>query len=347
MPARQVSLMGLCIALALSCPPAQACSTFASKVNDEVVVGKNLDWFESTGALIFSPAGRRKHGLYPDAEKLFHWRASYSSLTFVQHSLDHPLGGMNQKGLVVEILVGAKMLSKPSEKRPNLNSVQFIQYLLDTFQNVKEVATHLPQRSREFAVVPLRGTPSVKYFVADKFGESLVLEYDEDNLRIYDSSPVPLTNNSPYEISLAHLQSGALSAELQTLGYLQASRSRKELKSAELVSWGFRGLNFLKGNTKADARDFNAAWQVLYFPKQNRISWRVDTRKEQTCHLSWTQNLWNLKRIIVHSLDCQPDEAWTDLTAYENESIFLRSAYSERDILSLQQLWDYFLSVTR
>jgi choloylglycine hydrolase len=67
------------------------------------------------------------------------WTSKYGSATFNQHGREFPLGGMNEAGLIVETMVleDGEYLSPGS--RPEVETLQWVQYQLDNFSTIEEV----------------------------------------------------------------------------------------------------------------------------------------------------------------------------------------------------------------
>ena len=85
---------------------------------------------------------------------------------------EFPNGGINDAGLVVEVLVLQGSVFAKADARPVVNEVQFVQYLLDQAATMEEAVT-LAQAVRVTPVfAPLH------YFVCDDSNACAALEYD-------------------------------------------------------------------------------------------------------------------------------------------------------------------------
>src|ERR671919_752532 len=78
-----------------------ACSTFCVTLGDHRLFGKNYDFEIGDGLLMVNPAGLRKRGSLADGPE---WTARHGSVTFNQFGRDTPMGGMNESGLVIELM---------------------------------------------------------------------------------------------------------------------------------------------------------------------------------------------------------------------------------------------------
>src|SRR5690606_17640644 len=88
------------------CEHALSCTTFGYSSNQGLIFGKMLDWDEDHGMLIVNKRNMAKQGLTLEGGPYAKWVSKYGSLTFNQHGREFPMGGVNEAGLVVEVMVG-------------------------------------------------------------------------------------------------------------------------------------------------------------------------------------------------------------------------------------------------
>lgn len=81
-----------------------SCTTFFINTPNHKVFGRNYDWMIGTGKIIQNKRGVIKNSLVKQNEQSISWTSKYGSVTFNQFDKEFPLGGMNEKGLVVEVL---------------------------------------------------------------------------------------------------------------------------------------------------------------------------------------------------------------------------------------------------
>lgn len=182
---------------------ADACSTFYFGSTPSGLIGKSYDWHQSHGLLMVNKRGVQKKSLTViPSQKALNWKSKYGSVTFNQHGKEFPLGGMNEKGLTVEILwLAASVYPKPDEK-PVLNELQWIQYQLDSAANVSEAI----EAASGLRVANLYA--KVHYFVCDKLGECATFEYLDGKLVYHSGKDLlakVLTNNT-YSESVKYLK---------------------------------------------------------------------------------------------------------------------------------------------
>lgn len=82
-----------------------SCTTFVLKNSNNLVFGRNLDWFSDNGIVVINKLNIKKTALVFPPEKPVTWTSRYGSITFNQFGKEFPFGGINEKGLVVELMV--------------------------------------------------------------------------------------------------------------------------------------------------------------------------------------------------------------------------------------------------
>src|SRR5436305_3006577 len=84
--------------------PALACTTFCLKNRGEVLFGGNYDWDIGDGLVFVNKRGVAKTAADVDSPNPAKWVSEYGSVTFNQYGRENPMGGMNEAGLVVEVM---------------------------------------------------------------------------------------------------------------------------------------------------------------------------------------------------------------------------------------------------
>ena len=109
--------------------PADACTTFMLSRGGEHVVGKSYDWFMGQGLVIVNKRGVAKQSLpAKPGDRAAQWVSRHASVTFNQYGREFPAGGMNDAGLVVEVMWLDSSEYERADRRPSLNELQWIQY---------------------------------------------------------------------------------------------------------------------------------------------------------------------------------------------------------------------------
>ena len=166
---------------------AQACTTFCLHKGPRALFGKNYDWSVPDGLLVVNKRGVEKTAPLPPPEHPARWVSKHGSVTFNQYGREFPSGGMNEAGLAIEIMWLDETRWPDPDGRPSLGSLEWIQYQLDNFSTVGEVAGHLQD---------LRVTSQAKvhYLACDKSGACITVEFlDGKPVHHEGLGPLPTT----------------------------------------------------------------------------------------------------------------------------------------------------------
>ncbi len=201
-----LTLVAGAVFLSASVERAQAC-TRAVYLGPEgrIITGRTMDWKEDMDThLYIFPRGMERHGA-AGADSL-RWTSRYGSVIasiYEGGSAD----GMNEKGLVVNILYLAESQYPPADDpRPGLCISAWAQYVLDRHATVAEAVAELKKRA--FKVVPVtapNGAPgTVHLSISDPTGDSAIFEYINGELIIHHGREYQVMTNSPqYDQQLA------------------------------------------------------------------------------------------------------------------------------------------------
>jgi penicillin V acylase-like amidase (Ntn superfamily) len=180
-----------------------ACTTFFLNKNGQLVFGRNYDWVTETGTVNINLRGSLKTSL--DEGKTFQWVAKYGSIAFNQYGKEFPTGGMNEKGLVVELMWLSESKFPDPDHRPALNVLQWIQYQLDNCSTIDDVIA----TDASIRINPQ--SPPQHYLVADAAGNAATIEFLNGKMVVHKGSalPVAVLANSPYESSIKAVKEAA------------------------------------------------------------------------------------------------------------------------------------------
>ena len=176
------------------------CTAFLLLNKGRPVVGKNYDWSIENGLLIVNKKGVQKTAVQYKDEKYgqpVKWKSKFGSITFNQFGRELPMGGMNEAGLVVEVLMLSDTVYPEPDSRPSISVLQWVQYQLDNFRETKEVI----ESNAHLRILPSLSGPGMHYFISDRNGHSAVVEFLDGELRCYTEKtmPVRVLTNSTYE----------------------------------------------------------------------------------------------------------------------------------------------------
>lgn len=167
--------------------------------------GRTLDYERSYGEQItVTPRG------YPIRLRTGEALERHYAMIGMAHVEDgYPLyyDAVNEKGLGMAGLnfVGNAVYHQPDPGRDNVETFEFIPWVLGRCATVKEARTRLGRLNLTGgAFSAALGAASLHWIIADKSG-ALVVESVEDGLRLYDNPAGVLTNNPPFDMQLFNL----------------------------------------------------------------------------------------------------------------------------------------------
>ena len=178
-----------------------ACTVFVMARNGAVLAAKNLDWPVGEGVLVVNGRGVNKVAFAEDPGiHVLTWRSRFGSATVNLLGREFPLGGINERGLVIEE-ASYSPSRYPRGHGPVVNEFQWIQYHLDTCADTAEVLASL-ERIR---IVPILAR--LHYLVCDAAGRAALVEFIAGKVRVYTGNdlPVPVMTNTSYANSLKSL----------------------------------------------------------------------------------------------------------------------------------------------
>jgi choloylglycine hydrolase len=265
-------LATLGIALGLT-PPADACTTFCLRDDGRILFGKNYDWHVGDGLLVVNQRGLARTADMP-GDKPASWVSRYGSVTFNQYGRDFPSGGMNEAGLVIELMWLEGVRYPAPDQRPAVDVLQWIQYNLDSHSTVAEVLA-TDQKIRIAGEVPLH------YLVADRKGQVATVEFLDGRMVAHTGKDLPVAalTNSTYQQSETFRQTAKERGALpQGPGSLErfaraADRVAKfEGKKGDAVAYAFETLE------KAAQGNFTQ-WSIVYEIDRGRIHFRTRSHR--------------------------------------------------------------------
>jgi len=180
-----------------------ACTVFCFQGGDQVIVAKNYDWMLDDGLVVINKRDVAKTALLSiTKEKPAKWVSKYGSVTFNQYGREFPLGGMNEKGLVIEVLVNFDTLYPQADQRPAVDILAWTQYCLDTCGSVKEVLDN----QKNIRVSPQFYVP-LHFMVCDPNNSAVAVEFINGKTvtSSMDTVPARIMTNSGYQNCLAWL----------------------------------------------------------------------------------------------------------------------------------------------
>jgi penicillin V acylase-like amidase (Ntn superfamily) len=175
-----------------------ACTTFCYADGGTLVFGRNYDWNVADGMVFVNKRDVSKRSLVSAGAAT--WTSSFGSITFNQYGREFPTGGMNEKGLVVELMWLDDTQYPAHDDRGALPTLQWIQYQLDKSATVQDVID-----SDRAVRIASAGSAKIHFLVADASGAVATVEFLNGNLVAHRGNdlPHPVLTNDTYDRSVA------------------------------------------------------------------------------------------------------------------------------------------------
>ncbi len=269
----QLPWLAVLVAVALDPGAAGACSTFCMRDGEHIVFGKNYDWNVGDGMLVVNP---RNVFRVADAAPMAlptRWTATYGSVSFNQYGREFPSGGINEAGLVVELMWLDHTRYPRPDGRPSLGGLQWIQYQLDTAASVADVVA-------SDAKVRIGRAAPLHFLVADRHGEVATIEFLDGRMAAHtgDDLPVAALTNDTYASSLRHLRRLDEARRLTPRGnhsldrFARAARrlraGPRDGAAEHLVKYAFATLEDV-------AQGASTQWSIVYELDARRLHFRT------------------------------------------------------------------------
>lgn len=254
-------LTGLC---------SMACTTFFLNKNGQLVFGRNYDWISGAGIVHSNQRGLFKTSAVPGSK--LSWVSTYGSFTFNQYGKEFPTGGMNEKGLVVELMWLDGTTYSPEDDRAAISVLQWIQYQLDNNASVDEVIA-----SDKNIRIGTGETP-LHYLVADAGGHTASIEFLNGKMVVHkgDEMPYSVLTNHTYQKSLEatqnSLRTNKLPGDNSLDRFVTACKMVTELKTtAENVSLTGYAFSILDKVAQGDY----TKWSIVYDVSNKNILFKT------------------------------------------------------------------------
>jgi len=255
------------------------CSSFRITNTQNSVFAKSYDWDMGQGHILVNKRNVEKTTLRSDLEnKSSTWVSKYGSLSFNQYGREFPLGGVNEAGLSIEILwLNESEYPTPNSKK-SFNELQWIQYLLDTQKNVKDMIS----MARSIRISPVYA--NVHYIACDTTKTCAVLEYIKGKLIVHanleNEEPLkyPSITNDTYQDSLDYLSKyegfggkkalPTSSSSLDRFVRATALAQEKNITANSAVKYGFKILDSVASGSYSK-------WNIVYDLNMKSVSYRT------------------------------------------------------------------------
>jgi len=194
---------------------ANACTAITLNAEDGTAVqARTQEWgaFDLDSDLMVTPRGITIQSNTPDNKPGLKWKGKYGVLGINGIHMPIYIDGMNEKGLTVSVLYLPGMAEfepyNPAHAHKSINPIDVPMWLLTNFATTDEVRTKLPS-VRVVGVLQkeLGGIAApVHWLVTDKEGNTIVIEYTDKKMHIYDDPVGVLTNSPDFQWHLVNLR---------------------------------------------------------------------------------------------------------------------------------------------
>lgn len=194
-----VSFLATCGLLALLYPTSSEACTRAVYLGPDnmVITGRTMDWKEDIKSNIYLlPRGMKRSGA--DSGNTVHWTSKYGSVVTTGYDIG-TADGMNEKGLVANLLYLAESDYGTTDKRPVMGISVWTQYVLDNFATVDEVVAELSKDNFRIDApdMPNGAKSSLHLAISDPSGNSAIFEYIKGKVVVHKGRQYQVMTNSP------------------------------------------------------------------------------------------------------------------------------------------------------
>ena len=252
-----------------------ACTTFFINKNGQFAFGRNYDWLTDAGMVCSNLRGLAKTSMKMPEGSVVNCKSKYRSITFNQYGKEFPNGGMNDMGLVVEMMWLDGSQYPKADKRPSMYVLQWIQYQLDNCSTIDElIATDKSVR------IASKGTAPLHYLAADASGNAATIEFFEGKMTVHKGKDLPfavLTNDNysssvKYASALAGTSNASRSFTTNSLDRFATAcnmvKSFNEKRSGSIIDHSFNILNTV-------AQGSHTKWSIVYDITNRKISFKT------------------------------------------------------------------------
>ncbi|HEX6125829.1 MAG TPA: linear amide C-N hydrolase [Pyrinomonadaceae bacterium] len=249
-----------------------ACTTFCLKNKSDVIFGKNYDWMIGDGMIFLNKRGVSK--MSSEETNPAKWVSKHGSVTFNQYGWESPSGGMNEEGLVIELMWLDDTRYPAADERPAIDVLEWIQFNLDTAATAEDVV-------KNSEAVRISSPVKLHYLVNDRNGNTATIEFLDGKLVAHygDKLPYATLTNDTYTRSIEHAKKvGAATTESSLDRFSRAAaRSRefetKQRSEKDAVDYAFETLENV-------AQKDSTQWSIVYDQRRGRVYWRTKKRAE-------------------------------------------------------------------
>lgn len=192
------------------------CTSFIVKAKDgSPLYGRTMEWggFDLNSELVLVPHNTSFTSALSDKKQGMTWKNKFGFIAINASRLPYAMDGMNETGLTVGVLympgfaqyqemVNGKEVS-------SMNQADLAAYILGQFNRVEDIKAAFPKLwvVDNDDIAKAFGAPApIHWVVTDETGQSIVIEYLEGKLHLYDNKIGVMTNSPGYDWHLLNLR---------------------------------------------------------------------------------------------------------------------------------------------
>jgi choloylglycine hydrolase len=246
------------------------CTTFFINKNGQLVFGRNYDWVTDAGMVCTNLRGLSKTSMKTENGETISWLSQYGSITFNQYGKEFPTGGMNEKGLVVELMWLDETRYPDNDNRPAVGVLQWIQYQLDNCSTIDEVIAS----DKKIRISPT-GTTPLHYLIADAKGNAATIEFLNGKMIVHRGNDLsfPVLTNNIYEESVRALKNSSENGNNSLERFSQACNMITQFKTdnnnTPVIDYAFDILSEV-------AQGSFTKWSIVYDITNKTIQFRTN-----------------------------------------------------------------------
>jgi choloylglycine hydrolase len=191
----------------------QACTGIRLIAEDGTVVHARTMEFaiDIHSDVIMVPRGYARTGTTPDGKEGLKWKAKYASVGANGVGLPVLFDGLNEKGLAAGTFYfptsAGYMPYNAADAGKTIAQWEVGSWILENFASVEEEKTSIGNIVVPAVVFDGWGfAPQAHYIVHDASGKSIVIEYVDGKLNVYDNPLGVLTNSPPFDWHMTNLR---------------------------------------------------------------------------------------------------------------------------------------------
>lgn len=309
-----------------------------------MVFGRNYDWITDAGMVCTNLKGLSKTSMKTENGETISWISRYGSITFNQYGKEFPTGGMNENGLVVELMWLDETKYPSNDNRPAVGVLQWIQYQLDNCNTIEEVISS----DKKIRISPTGSTP-LHYLIADASGNAATIEFLNGNMVVHKGNelPLPVLTNNTYDESVNSFKSsdfyGNNSLERFNDAYKMIQQLNAGNSNKPLTDYAFDILG------KVSQGNFTK-WSIVYDITNKTIQFKTD-RFQQIKTVSFssfdfnctsTAKVWDMNQAATGKIE----NLFSDFTPDINRRIVETAATESENNVNIspqnrERLWQY------